>query len=322
VVFEPTRRLPPTARALLGALAMVLAPVVALTWNAASIPPHLVLGVLVPAYASYWTWIRLAHVALAWSRIAPLRSRLVVERVTQEPPREGEGPPYRGTASADARAKHSYLARAGTKSIGPDARRGVVQIRAYPGADLRLDQESPRATGPESPPMREMLVANVLVVGEEAMMMSYALLPRSSEAWHWLEYQDSAEAMAKGDGTPITFAPGSMRPLVQATIRVFGSESSESPLVPTIVWKDTPTVVDLVLLLVVNAPLRLGAYMWMSVHASDAGLGALARLEMSLTCMLTLLVVEATLYVVAMRSRYVGPLDSWVTMALRDHSRE
>jgi hypothetical protein len=318
VVFEPASTMPPTARALLGALAVVLGPVVALTWNAESVPPHMLLGVVLPACASYWTWLRATEVAIAWSRIPPLRSPLVVERTPREADDEDAAAAYR--RAGDGRTAWAYSARSGARVLGPDRRRGLLQIRAYPGSDLRLDQENARAGGPESARSREMLVANLVIVGEEAMMVSYALLPRWNEDWHWLEYQDSAEAMAKGDGAPITNAPGSMRPLVKAIIRVFGSEPSESSYVPTIVWKDTPTPFELVLHLFLNAPLRLGAYLWMSSHA-DAGLDTLARLEMGLACTLGLLAIEAGLYVFAMRGRYIMPLNSWVAMTLREHSR-
>jgi hypothetical protein len=306
VVFEPQRAVPPTAWAFVGVVVMLLAPLAALEWPTESVGPGILLGSLVPAIASSYLWFYLPRIALAWTRIRPIRGRLVVQRTPTEAARPGNAAVYR----SEARGGATFAATCGGETIGPDRRRGLIQIRAYSEPPPR--EESPTSIESSLIPRRSMLVANVLLIGDQVLNVSHSFL--SSLFSTSVDYDRVSEALARGDGAVVSGrahgVPGEMTPLVRALIRVFDLGQRPGSTVSTETWKVVLRGPNVWPIAILQCLARFALFAVAVAHGRNW-----------LAFEVPLVLVEAALYVLVLRRRFVNPLDAWLATALGEHSR-
>jgi hypothetical protein len=313
VVFAPRWRLPSSWLLVLGALAIVGGPLLSLVWNPRSILPHFGLGVLLPGLTSLWCWFSMHRFALDGSAIVRRRGPLVVERSSpEEPDTRGPAPYRKGGAAA------TFSASCGGAALGPDPRRGLLQVRAYVGSRSALESESAMSPAVPTDGVREVMVAHVLVIGKKAWVASHAFcVTTTGKEWSPPGFDRAAAAIARAETEPPAIRyldesepQSSMVAQVRALIRVLALPPGQSERVPTIVWPGIANGLSAIPVLLFNAIGRLGIYVWVSMNASR--FGPFGALKLGLGVGLAIFCVEAAAYATVLRLRFVAPIDALI----------
>ncbi len=308
VVFVRCAHLAPTLVPIVGALGILVLPILAMPLLASHHGRIAALvGILLPCLLSAWAWSMLPRMALAWSPLRPLRGRLTVERLP--------GDAYRRAASCRTTI--------GRRQFGPEGRHGLFQLRVYdelpvPGT-IPLSERASEGNAELPEGIRRILVANVLVVGDQATIVSHGSAP-FFDAWRFPpQYVAAAVAIGHpGDGARAqTYVKNSMVPLVEALARILSLPSKAAPNVPRVVWQDKFSGNLAANVAFANLIPRGLAFLYMGAYLPASGAGLVrGGIEVGVL----MIALEAGLYVSSLRKSYLQPLTLWFTRFMDDYT--